>query len=316
MKTFMKYLLVFTLVSLTMVSCEHKELCLDHSHMHRVRVEFDWRNAPDANPSNMAAYFFSEGSFPQRYNFEGRDGDIITISEGDYTAIGMNGDHIEWSRMRATDDIETFELYTRDSQYLSASGLRTSTLPRTRGTEDERMAITPGMLWNHRVNDIRIDEDSVEQVITFYPSECVCYYTVTVIDVKGLTRLESMTLDATLTGMVEGFLHGWHSPSDVPVTMTYELTGKDQTTLYGEFLTFGECFQSQQKHYVNIYTVYTDGTGGYFSFDVTDQVSKAPDPRHVDIVIRGMEIPQPLSPGPGLDPYVSEWKEANETIIM
>ena len=44
-------LLVFT-------SCEHKELCYYHPHAAKVRVEFDWRDAPQADPAGMCVYFY------------------------------------------------------------------------------------------------------------------------------------------------------------------------------------------------------------------------------------------------------------------
>ena len=40
------------------VSCEHKDLCYDHSHMTDLRVDFDWSAAPDAEPGTMVVHFF------------------------------------------------------------------------------------------------------------------------------------------------------------------------------------------------------------------------------------------------------------------
>lgn len=52
---------------LPLVSCEHKELCYDHSHTVDVRVVLDWKNAAEASPSSMRLYLFPQdgggGSF-------------------------------------------------------------------------------------------------------------------------------------------------------------------------------------------------------------------------------------------------------------
>jgi len=41
-----------------MPGCEHNELCYDHTHVTELNVEFDWSQAPDADPSTMVVHFF------------------------------------------------------------------------------------------------------------------------------------------------------------------------------------------------------------------------------------------------------------------
>lgn len=43
-----------------LASCEHKELCYDHSHTVDVRVVLDWKNAVEASPSSMRLYLFPQ----------------------------------------------------------------------------------------------------------------------------------------------------------------------------------------------------------------------------------------------------------------
>ena len=45
-------------VILLSTSCEHKDLCYDHSHTTKIQVIFDWKNAPDATPETMRLYLF------------------------------------------------------------------------------------------------------------------------------------------------------------------------------------------------------------------------------------------------------------------
>ena len=40
-------------ILLLLPSCVHKELCYDHPYTVSVRVEFDWRDAPEAAPDGM-----------------------------------------------------------------------------------------------------------------------------------------------------------------------------------------------------------------------------------------------------------------------
>lgn len=41
---------VYALLAMILFSCEHKELCFHHPHMVTLRVDFDWKNAPQADP--------------------------------------------------------------------------------------------------------------------------------------------------------------------------------------------------------------------------------------------------------------------------
>lgn len=52
-----------------LTSCEHKELCLDHSHREKLRLVFDWRDAPDADPVGMVVFFYPENP----------DGDVVRV---------------------------------------------------------------------------------------------------------------------------------------------------------------------------------------------------------------------------------------------
>lgn len=299
---------------MTVSSCNHK--LLDEDEQQRVRVVFDWRYAPDANPASVSAHFFRPGHRQLKYEFAGRDGDYIRIDREEFMAVGMNSDHTDWANFRGEDDIETFEIYTDNTDVLPHSGVPTSRLPRARGTEDERMANPPGMLWNNRQNDIKLNIPKKEHVVTFYPEEVVCYYTVTIINVENLSYLVSGTLDASLSGMAEGFYHGAHAPTDNPVTFTFTLGTTDTPgTIYGEFLTFGECSRTTFPHFLSVYVVHGDGTATHFSFDVADQVSQAPDPRHVDIVIEGFKIPKPeIEDGLAVD--LENWETVDNEIIM
>ena len=85
----MKKLSYLLAALLLLASCEHKELCYQHPHLTTVRVEFDWRDAPDASPAGMFVYFYPlEGGNGQRIDFEGTAGAAVTLGRGRYVAAG------------------------------------------------------------------------------------------------------------------------------------------------------------------------------------------------------------------------------------
>lgn len=95
-KLFLRILLAATVIA-SSSSCEHKDLCMDHTHTVSLNVIFDWRNAPDAAPASMALYLYSElGGEPLRYDFTDRRG-------GSCHGIVLEGridGHQQWQRDR------------------------------------------------------------------------------------------------------------------------------------------------------------------------------------------------------------------------
>lgn len=316
-----KRLFPFLILLLAATSCHHKDLCFDHTHTFDVNVVFDWRNAPDAEPASMAAYFFTSDNSADalRYIFSDRYGGHIAISHGQYSALCMNADDTDWAHLRNTSDIETFEIYTAETDELSVYGLSARSVPRAEGTEDERVVSTPGMLWADRQDNIALPytEDDAVRTITLYPEECVCHYTVDVLDVENLKYVSGGSVDATLSGMSEGFLHGKKKTTDTRVTLPFTMTeNATKDALHGTFLTFGESQDHDYKHILTVYMFLTDGSKWYYTFDVTDQVHNAPDPRHVNIVVSGLKLPHPISSGGGLIPEVNEWQTEKIDINM
>ncbi len=303
--------LLVALPALFLTSCLHKDLCFDHNHRVGIYVVFDWTKAPDAQPTSMLTYFFGAAGEPIEYTFAGREGGEISIPFGTYDAISLNGDNSYWASLRNTDDPDRFEVLTKDAEQLQAYGLSSRSIPRAKGVEGERIAMTPGMMWSDRQNDIDLPVDMEgDRIITFYPDEIVCHYTVDILNVKNLEYLHGAAVDATLSGMAEGYLHGKRTTTDVAVTMPFTLTpSQAESSLHSEFLTFGECDTNKVQHLLTVYLYLTDGTKWYHTFDVTEQVTTAPDPRHVHIVIDGLDLPKPVSGSGGFVPDVNDWND-------
>lgn len=312
---------VLSSTSIVLTSCRHKDLYMEEDLTSRLEVVFDWRNAPDANPESMALYMYdSDGQNPMRFIFSNKKGGEIKMPFGTRHAICMNGDMTDWARMRGHEGIETMEIFTHDAPAIGSRAEDSNGVPRPDGAENERIASTPGMMWGSRSDNFQIIPHNGTQTIILYPEECVCHYIVDVYDVTGLDAVESSAVDGTISGMAEGYNHGQHSGTDSSATMKFDLMGDaEEEKLHGEFLTFGECPSNKTKHWLSLYMVLTDGTKWYHHFDVTDQVTNAPDPKHVHIIVRGLDLPEPPSSGDSgteLGADVNEWQAINVDLKM
>ena len=299
--------------------CHHKDLLYEEPDDRKVIVVFDWRDAPDADPASMVAYLYrADGLDYYRYILPGRDGGEIKIPAGAYTAIGLNSDNIDWAQYRGEDDTESIEILTRDATELAVSRLRTLQLPRAKEAENERLAEAPGMLWSARADNVALPDEPGVTYVTLRPREAVCHYSVDVLNVSNIQSLDGSQTDATLSGMAEGFFDGKQQASDQKVTMPFLLTAdRSSSSLHADFLTFGECPDSRYPHHITFYVCLTDGSKRYYSVDVSSQVSDAPDPRHVHIVINGLELPREgTQGGGGLIPTVDDWNETDINIDM
>lgn len=311
-------LLAISALGLFLSACDHKDLVYEFPDAGNVRVIFDWSNAPQAAPEAMEADFFdSESHSPVRFIFQGRDGGTIHIGYGDYSVIGLNCDNTDCFRMRNTGSLETFEIYTPDAENLEAQGLEISALPSGRASSAERIARTPTALYGDRRDGQHLELTADEQTVTLYPREVTCHYHVTVLNVENIQNLDGAAIDATLSGMAEGYYHGKQKPTENPVTMPFTLKPEEgKNALEGHFLTFGECSESNFTHSLIVYMVYSDGTQSYQTFDVTDQVRNAPDPHNVDIIVSGLRIPRHVDSGGGFAPRVDNWQSTDIDLKM
>lgn len=325
-------------LSVLLSSCEHKDLCYHHPHTKTLRVEFDWRDAPDANPEGMCVFFYpldGEDAPQRRFDFAGKTGGGIEIQVGRYRVLCYNND-TESVLLRGTDAFDTHEGYTREgSIFESIYGSGANYAPKAKEAEDERVVISPDMIWGCAALDVEISETGVsylcfpeseredwsgkpavstEQVITLYPHELVCTYTYEVRNVKNLKYATQMC--GSLSGMAPSLLFGDESLGTECVTIPFESVSDGVSTITGGFYTFGHHEENTAPHKLLLYVWFVDGSKYYYTFDVTDQIHSAPDKRHVHIIIDGLDFPQPIGNGSGFQPSVDDWQPVEEDIIM
>lgn len=304
-----KILYLFSLVgSFAFTACGHKDLCFDHDVHDRicVQVVFDWLKASDAAPESMSLYLFPEHcQSPLLYEFSDREGGTIYVPAGHYRAVCMNGD-TESCAYRNTERPESFEIYAREIG--SLSGWALGELPRAKGTEEERRALLSERVWCARANDIRIASSGEQPALIFYPEEAFCSYTVEIHNADNLNRVKSLL--CTLSGLAGGFLPGMSRTTSERVTYPFEAISSGASSITGGFHTFGRPSGVDDiRHKLVVYALYANGKKWYYTYDVTDQVRDAEDPRRVHILLDGLPLPEPGSnEGGGFKPEVGDWQ--------
>lgn len=339
-------LLTLSALSLLMLvaGCEHKDLCYHHPHQARLRVEFDWRDSPDAAPAGMTVFFYPAGETaggrtePYRFDFKGTVGGDIELPVGKYHAITYNND---------TEIVEFTELWSYERhgattrpgalfEPLFGSGAGNG--PRAKGSENETVNICPDMLWGCTATDIEVTQTGVsyicvpesekdkvdgnpvysaDQVITLYPHGLVCHYTYEIRNVRNLKYIRQMS--ASLSGMAPSIRFHDEDLGRQCVTLPFEAYKSGEDKIEGSFYTFGHHEANTQPHRLLLYVWLTNGEKVYFGstsprFDVTGQVHAAPDRRRVHIIIDGLDVPEPMGDGPGFDPSVDDWQDEDHEI--
>lgn len=336
--------IVFLILALVGISCNHKDLCYHHPHIVKLRLEFDWRDAPEANPAGMSVYFYPmEGTDAptRRIDFLGKKGGDIDIQVGHYRVIAYNND-TEVSQFGDTHSYDTHHIFTRNGDLFEAiPGVAAGTgAPRPKGTEGENVVVVPDEVYGCYAMDVEVTETGVsykcfpldekenwygkdpivtEHVITLYPHDYLCVYTYEIRNVKGLDGVTQMC--ATLSGMSPKLLLGDETLHKECVTLPFGAEAdEDGTTITGRFLTFGHHDENAEPHMMGLYVWMKDGSRYFYGaeggkFDVTDQVHSAPDRRRVHIIIDGLELPTPFDEG-SMDPGFDDWLEIDTDIIV
>lgn len=306
---------IFILLS----GCNHKELGLEYLKTAKLRIEYDWKYAPEANPVGMCAILYATDREAQhiRFDFKGMEGGEVELPVGTYRIITYNND-TEVVQFDNIHDFDSHSGFTREGNILEPIyGNAMPLPPRAEGSEDERVVITPDELWGCTELDVVVTGKG-DQVITLRPHDMLCHYSYEIRNVSNLKHVSQMS--ASLTGMSGGMDLATENLNREPVTLPFEAYASGASSVVGEFLTFGHHEENSAPHKMSLYVVMDDGAKYVYSadprFDVTDQVHSAPDRRKVHIIIDGISLPQPIENGSGFAPEVDDWGEVKEDIIL
>lgn len=302
---------IIVVMTLLLFSCRHKELSSDNVLIANVKVVFDWKNSPEANVETMRMYLFPvDGGNPIPYEFADVKGGKIKVPAGRYKALCINSD-TEALLYRNIGEYHTFELYSPEGSMNMAAY---SVLHPDKARE-ERIRCSPDNFYTDRIEEALLEVTEEEQTIVFYPANPVCHYTVEVRNVSNLKYVSPGFVTGALSGMSEGLFLGRNRIKSEPATIPFEMSSDGVSTLYADFLTFGQ-YESQNIHKIVIQVVMPDGNDKGYLFDVTDQVHQAPDPRNVHIILDGLPLPKPIVNGGGFLPSVDEWDNIEVDLPM
>ncbi len=324
MKAMLRSVIAMITMAWLLASCQlQQELSRDEAGRGRrpLDVTFDWSLHPDADPESMSLYLFpDDGSEPLRYEFKGREGSLIQVPVGRYTAIAFNSDG-ETVTVNNTGDLHTFELRLRDAYEMEGLAVRSGEVPRAPGTENERMTSAAESLWIARADGLVVDDFTSRLSLTLTPADAVCHYSINVTGVKNLGGV--LSLSASLSGMSGSMFPHDGSVSDENVTITFELLSTSSTSLGGTVHSFGHCGRSRTRddaaehalHQLTVYAVLTDGTRWYHSYDVTEHVHAAAADGSNAITVDGLELPEAMGGG-GFSVSMGEWTSVTENLQM
>lgn len=302
---------IIVVMTLLLFSCRHKELSSDNVLIANVKVVFDWKNSPEANVETMRMYLFPvDGGNPIPYEFADVKGGKIKVPAGRYRALCINSD-TESLLYRNIGEYHTFELYSPEGSMNMAAY---SVLHPDKARE-ERIKCSPDNFYADRIEEMLLEITEEEQTVVFYPVNPVCHYTVEVRNVSNLKYVSPGFVTGALSGMSEGLFLGRNEVKSEPATIPFEMSSDGVSTLYADFLTFGQ-YGAQNTHKIVIHVVMPDGNDKGYLYDVTDQVHQAPDPRNVHIILDGLPLPKPIVNGGGFLPSVDDWDNIEVDLPM
>ena len=300
---------------LSATACEHKELCYDHPHTATLHVEFDWQQAPDATPSLMEVYFFPRsGGQPQRFAFHHTGGEVDLLP-GTYDALCLNTGGSA-NRYRGTDTWSTFEVYTRDASLLEGMDvLVTAEPPRPSGTEGQSGGLEPDSLWTACREELTVDVSAGKQTLVFTPRQVHTNFTFRITGAENLTHVKAIS--GSLSGLSRGYFVGTETYNEETVCVPFAARHDNSSEVTGSFRGFcPDRTASGLPHKFVIYILLDDGSSWYYTYDVTDQVNHAPDPRNIHLELDGLPLPAPVTDEGGMNAGVDGWDNVEVDLPM
>ncbi|MBE6309889.1 MAG: DUF5119 domain-containing protein [Bacteroidales bacterium] len=349
--------MLFAVIIIAFSSCEHKDLCYHHPHGVKLKVVFDWKNAPEAFAKGMCIYFYPvDGGTYRRFDFPNMQGGYIELAEGTYNVICYNND-TEGVMFGGVTDYYNHSLFTREGDLFEPINERdTSNVKRAEGSEDERVVITPDMMWGCAVTQVEVAETGLtythetitsdmkapqlnventaeDFILTFYPEDLMCHYMVKIINVVNLQK--GLQMCASLSGMSGGLSLSSNELGRECVTLPFKANIADSTTIISEFYTFGHQEENLNPHKVILYVWYSKKNVKAYPYDaqviegdsvnedleerfnVTNQIHNAQNKRKVELIIDGLVLDTiSFKPKPPYDTSVDDWVNVNEIITV
>lgn len=328
------------IVTLFAMSCEHKDLCVHHSHTSKLRIVFDWKNCPEAKPEEMHVWLYPV-DIPNtniQYILPPAGG-YIKVPDGEYNIMCYNGYSVSSLVVGGTYNYDTHVGFTNPTSPLyGAPQSWRGSIPRATDAGAERVVMCVDPLWGCNATNVSIyggnvgytcypEEDAnkpvevynKERTITLYPTDLVCHYSYEILRVTNTKYMTDMR--GTISGMAAHYRFADGELGDEPVTLPFGTSWKilkdypEDTHCYGEFFTFGHHPSNERPHKMMFYIwrPSRDNNGNCtVEVDVTEKVDTAPNPRRVHIIIDSINLESIIydpETGGNIDADVEPFKE-------
>lgn len=276
-------------------SCTEKDIVYGGEPV-KAMVEFDWTDAPEANPEGMTLVLFPADGNSKLWHFDiqGREGGEIELLSGVYNIVAFNNDlpGVEFT------NAENFDLFSASAR--SKGDLSTS---------------PTGMLYSATiVGKGLFPKVKHTMTIKMKPVSLSTVYHISLDSVSGTQRIKTAT--AIVKGLARSVCLSRQCNSTDTCCMSAPLHIAPYSPDRLETITtgFGNPDTSDPQIYLDV--VVTTSHGKYSkTFNVTDQVMNSKHPKDVYINIKGLDIPEadtPINPddndGVGISVGVDGWQ--------
>ena len=289
MKTNRITAIMLALVSI--VSCQHKELCYSHPHNGSLKVVFDWSEAQAPEGENMELFLFSVGGgHPLHYQFYNMTGGTINVPSGSYHAICVN---MGTGANRLANELDSYEVFAITTRADGNAG---------------QIILEPDILYSDHTREAFNINEMTQQTLVMYPEQRTPRYTVIVRNIHNLNW--ARCCQASLSGLSCGYMVAKGTPSDAIHSQTFEMSRADETTLQGGITIFGHNHSECRDHILTLQFTLQDGMEFTFTADVTtrmEQLAREGSMSGQIIVDLPVCLPKPISNGSGFQPTVDEW---------
>lgn len=305
-----------------LTGCEQRELCYDHNHAANVRVDFDWFFARNAEVESMTILFYNDddpSAEPIRYDLAGRDGGMVKLQPGKWTAVAYNND-TETILFRGQSSPSTLEAYTRESSVEEGTQIftRGDAMPRAARTEEESVILEPDMLYGALGDPLILRPEDTNTTLTLQPEARVTEVDITIHDVPNLEYAGQF--GGALSGLAPSVLMASGTLGGGCATEAFTCQVINKTTLQMKFRIFGHCPEGiLNPHLLTIYAILSDGTKWYYTEDITTQLHEASEKEtnhHIEVSLEDLPLPKPIVDGSGLQPSVDTWQNIEIEVEM
>ena len=333
----MKGLVKLSLWALLMllVSCNHHELCYHHPHTAQVRVNVDWTEFLEEDPTGMTVMVYpANGGKPYTSVTHTLDHASFSLSEGTYHTLVFNQSVSEFGSLefRQVEHYAEAEVVsaTQTSRWYEgrADGGRVVTQPEWIATHREEGAmVTRQMVEEMRPEGKYRTGDASGYVLSSLVPQNIVYTIHIRVYVKGIYNLRSAR--AALDGLAEGYRFALARPSEVTATYLMEewkLTvdkddatqGYIETDLYCFGLPDGHQGMADENCFDLSVLLVDNKTILNFPFMVGDRFERLDGSVSLNLQLE-YELPNPLpdvkpegGSGSGFDATVEDWGDEIE----